>query len=103
MLAERSAASLRDSPCSLVSSADFSSAGRSGRITSLPSPGGGGSTRLKGAAGWGDSLSLQTVPEWRDHPTPSRISLRSCSPTLPLQGRVRKLTPRADRESSPLH
>jgi hypothetical protein len=52
----------------------------------LPSPGGGGSTRLKGAAGWGDGLSARTVPELREHPAPSRI-LR-CEPTLPLQGRV---------------
>src|SRR3954470_17024661 len=31
-----------------------------------------------------------TAPELRDHATPSRISLRSCDPTLPLQGRVRE-------------
>src|SRR5690242_19562539 len=38
----------------------------------------------------------RTVPEWRDHPTPSHISLRSCQPTLPLQGRVRKSAPGLD-------
>jgi hypothetical protein len=53
----------------------------------LPSPGGGGSTRLKGAAGWGDGLSTPTVPELRDcHPTPSRISLRSIRADPPPQG-----------------
>src|SRR5262249_26874939 len=56
--------------------------------------------------GWGDSLSSQTVPVWRDHPTPSHISLRSCdiaeaslrrlferppgrAAYAPLQGRVK--------------
>jgi hypothetical protein len=29
------------------------------------------------------------MPERKDHPTPSHISLRSCEPTLPLQGRVK--------------
>src|SRR4051812_16329510 len=52
-----------------------------------PSPGGGGSTR---SGGWGDP-SKRGLFGWRDfHPTPSRISLRSCEPTLPLQGRVSK-------------
>src|SRR5215207_10790166 len=45
------------------------------------------------AAGWGDGLSFRTVPELRDcHPTPSHISLRSCEPTLPLQGRVNTIS-----------
>src|ERR1700710_105856 len=40
------------------------------------------------AAGCGD-LSTAALSETRDlHPTPSHISLRSCEPTLPLQGRV---------------
>ena len=26
--------------------------------------------------GWGDSLSIEAVPELRDHPTPLRIPLR---------------------------
>jgi hypothetical protein len=42
------------------------------------------------AAGWGD-LSTATLFGMRDlHPTPAHISLRSCDPTLPLQGRVSK-------------
>jgi hypothetical protein len=32
---------------------------------------------MKFAAGWGDGLSFRMVPELGDHPTPSRISLRS--------------------------
>src|SRR6267378_2319717 len=38
MTAARPAASLRDKPCSLSSSADFSSAGRSGAVTFLHPP-----------------------------------------------------------------
>jgi hypothetical protein len=40
--------------------------------------------------GWGD-FSTAALFVVRDcHPTPSHISLRSCAPTLPLQGRVSK-------------
>src|SRR4051812_17138255 len=47
-----------------------------------PSPGGGGSTRTQWASGWGE---LRKV-----HPTPGvAFRFASCSPTLPLQGRVR--------------
>src|SRR6516164_5914953 len=53
------------------------------------SPGGGGSTANEIRGRGGVKVSpRRTVPVWRDHPTPSRISLRSCAPTLPLQGRV---------------
>src|SRR5450755_921736 len=63
----------------------------------LPSPGGGGSTRLKGAAGGGDSLSPRTLPVLRDrHPTPSRI-LR-CEPTLPLQAGLSHVAEEVEKE-----
>jgi hypothetical protein len=43
---------------------------------------------MSGGVGW-QSLP-RTVLQLRDrHPTPSLISLRSCEPTLPLQGRVK--------------
>jgi hypothetical protein len=56
----------------------------------LPSPGGGGSTRAKRAAGWGDGLSASNSARVERSPHPVSHSLRSCEPTLPLQGRIRK-------------
>jgi hypothetical protein len=35
--------------------------------------------------GWGDSLSTDTVPEWRDHPTP--LALRAIDPPPPGEGK----------------
>jgi hypothetical protein len=65
------------------------------RCDFLPSPGGGETSEARSwarreAAGWGD-LSAAALFGMRDlHPTPDHISLRSCEPTLPLQGRVSK-------------
>jgi hypothetical protein len=63
---------------------------RRARIDSFLPPGRGGSTRsvVRRAAGWGDSLSPRTVPELRDHPTPSHVSLCSsrADPPPPGQG-----------------
>ena len=64
----------------------------------LPSPGGGrderssllGRRAQSARRGGVTVFPHPTVPKLRDHPTPSRISLRSCEPTLPLQGRVRR-------------
>src|SRR5262245_27057495 len=69
----------------------------------LPSPGGGGSTRVQRAAGWGESLSFRAVPELRDrHPTPSRISLRSmrADPPPPGEGEAAE-TPSPSRREAP--
>src|SRR5262249_21770131 len=60
-----------------------------------PSPGGGGSPRMKFAAGGGEGLSTRTVPVLRDHPTPSHISPRSirADPPPPREGKEARLHP----------
>jgi hypothetical protein len=35
--------------------------------------------------GWGDSLSTDTVPEWKDHPAP--LALRAIDPPPPGEGK----------------
>src|SRR3984893_19377779 len=45
---------------------------------------------MKWAGGWGDGLSFRPVPELRDHPTPSRISLRSMRADPPPPGEGKK-------------
>src|SRR4051812_7990544 len=54
-----------------------------------PSPGGGGSPLVQRAAGWGD-LFIRSF-------TPPRLASHfvRCSPTLPLQGRVKRRNARA--------
>src|SRR3981189_3178562 len=59
-----------------------------------PSPGGGGSTRVKRAAGWGESLSSRAVSGAETVTPPRRTSrFARCSPTPPLQGRGKKGLP----------
>src|SRR5580704_8244482 len=66
-------------------------------VAALPNPPLEGEGRRE-AAGWGDGLSPRTVPELRDHPTPSRILLRAMRAdpeselrsSRPLQGRVKR-------------
>ena len=57
----------------------------------LPSPGGGGSTRVQRAAGWGDGLSPRTVSVLKTSPRPCAFRCAHPQPTLPLQGRVKKV------------
>jgi len=60
----------------------------------LPSPGGGGSTRAKRAAGWVISMNV--------HPTRARLT-SFASPTLPLQGRVFERVARASCRRHEFH
>src|SRR4029077_4457928 len=47
--------------------------------------------------GWGDSLSIEAVPVWRDHPTPLRIPLRYMRSDPPPPGEGEPGLPRPHR------
>src|ERR1700731_2457229 len=86
-----------------IRSATWSKQGARERLLTLPWRGRDERSSLSGSAriarsrmrdgvgcetGWGESLAYRTVPELKQHPTLDHISLRSCDPTHPLQGRV---------------
>ena len=58
---------------------------------------------VRRAAGWGDGLSFRAAPELRDHPTPSRISLRfmRADPPPPREGKHRAISDSIFKEPTP--
>src|ERR1051325_1251002 len=59
-----------------------------------PSPGGGGSTRVQRAAGWGESLSLRAVSEARLSPHPVEHLAMLADPPPPGEGKKQPALPK---------